>query len=337
MRKRGPKSSADKERSADGARAAQYVRMSTEHQKYSTENQAEAIRRYAEQRGIEIVRTYADEGRSGLKFDDREAIQRLMADVENGRADFGKILVYDVSRWGRFQDVDEGAYLEHICTRAGITVHYCAEQFENDGSLSATIIKNMKRAMAGEYSRELSAKTFAGHCRLASLGFRQGAVAGFGLRRRVLDERRQVRGDLQRGQYKYLQSDRVILVPGPEDEVLTVQRMYRLFVEERQSERRIAALLNQEGVKTDLGRRWAPSTVREVLTNEKYLGNNVYSRTSFKLRQKRTLNPPRRLYARMAPSPQSLITSCFRPLARSSRNGTAVLPTRKCSNLSRLS
>ena len=38
-------------------RAAQYVRMSTEHQQYSTNNQADKIREYAEKRGIEIVRT----------------------------------------------------------------------------------------------------------------------------------------------------------------------------------------------------------------------------------------------------------------------------------------
>lgn len=49
-------------------RAAQYVRMSTEHQQYSTDNQALAIARYARQRGYEIVRTYADEGKSGLNL-----------------------------------------------------------------------------------------------------------------------------------------------------------------------------------------------------------------------------------------------------------------------------
>ena len=45
-------------------RAAQYVRMSTDHQRYSTENQAEAIQAYADAHGMEIVRTYADEGKS---------------------------------------------------------------------------------------------------------------------------------------------------------------------------------------------------------------------------------------------------------------------------------
>ncbi len=68
-------------------RAAQYVRMSTEHQKYSTDNQAAAIRRYAEKRGYEIVRTYADEGKSGLRLDGRDALQTLLDDVESGRAD----------------------------------------------------------------------------------------------------------------------------------------------------------------------------------------------------------------------------------------------------------
>ena len=54
--------------SAGGVRAAQYVRMSTEHQQYSTDNQSDKIRDYAEKRGIEIVRTYADEGKSGLSI-----------------------------------------------------------------------------------------------------------------------------------------------------------------------------------------------------------------------------------------------------------------------------
>lgn len=48
-------------------RAVEYVRMSTEHQQYSTENQADKIREYAARRGIEIVRTYTDAGKSGLR------------------------------------------------------------------------------------------------------------------------------------------------------------------------------------------------------------------------------------------------------------------------------
>src|SRR5690349_10172095 len=201
-------------------RAAEYVRMSAEHQRYSTENQADAIRRYAAQRAIEIVRTYADQGKSGLSLGGRDALKQLIEDVQIGRADFETILVYDVSRWGRFQDADESAYYEYICRRAGISVQYCAEQFDNDGSPTATIIKSVKRAMAGEYSRELSVKVFAGHCRLIGLGFRQGGMAGYGLRRQLIDEQRQPKGELARGTQKSLQTDRVGLVPGPGLEVV---------------------------------------------------------------------------------------------------------------------
>jgi DNA invertase Pin-like site-specific DNA recombinase len=108
-------------------RAAQYVRMSTEHQKYSTENQADIIAQYAESRGFEVVRTYEDSGKSGLRLDGRQSLQQLIFDVRSGAADFSTILVYDVSRWGRFQDTDESAYYEFICREIGITVQYCAE------------------------------------------------------------------------------------------------------------------------------------------------------------------------------------------------------------------
>ena len=146
-------------------RAAQYVRMSTEHQQYSTNNQADKILEYAQRRNIEIVRTYADEGKSGLSLGGRASLQKLIADVETGVADFTLVLVYDVSRWGRFQDADEAAFYEYKLKRKGILVAYVAEQFENDGSPVSTIVKGVKRAMAREYSRELSATVFAGHCR----------------------------------------------------------------------------------------------------------------------------------------------------------------------------
>lgn len=228
-------------------RAAEYVRMSTEHQQYSTENQADILRSYAAARGIEIVRTYADEGRSGLRIDGRDALKALISDVESGRADFQIILVYDVSRWGRFQDADESAYYEYICKRAGIAVHYCAEQFENDGSPVSTIVKGVKRAMAGEYSRELSSKVFIGQCRLIELGFRQGGPPGLGLRRMLIDQSGKQKAVLARGEQKSLQTDRVVLTLGPDAEIDVVRRVYRLFVHDAQAEAQIAKALNAEG------------------------------------------------------------------------------------------
>lgn len=88
--------------------------MSTDHQKYSTEKQAEALQRYAAQRGIEIVCTYADERKSRLRIDGHDALKRLIDDVQSGATDYTAILVHDVSRWGRFQDADESALRIHL-------------------------------------------------------------------------------------------------------------------------------------------------------------------------------------------------------------------------------
>jgi DNA invertase Pin-like site-specific DNA recombinase len=272
--------------------AAQYVRMSTEHQQYSTENQADVILRYAKGHGMEIVRTYSDAGKSGLNLSGRGGLRELLKDVEKGQADYRVILVYDISRWGRFQDADESAYYEYVCKRADVRVHYCAEQFENDGSLPSSLLKTMKRTMAGEYSRELSVKVFAGQCRLIELGFRQGGPAGYGLRRQLVDRDRSPKEILSRGEQKSIQTDRIILIPGPENEVRVVREIYDLFTRERKLEREIASLLNSRGLLTDLNRPWTRATVHQILSNPKYAGGNVYNRRSFKLKRKRVNNPP---------------------------------------------
>jgi DNA invertase Pin-like site-specific DNA recombinase len=74
-------------------RAAQYVRMSTDMQKYSIENQKTLIALYAASKGIEIVKTYSDEGKSGLSIKGRVGLQQLLRDVRDGNADFGTVLV----------------------------------------------------------------------------------------------------------------------------------------------------------------------------------------------------------------------------------------------------
>src|SRR5581483_3030346 len=271
---------------------AAYVRMSTEHQQYSTENQLERIREYAVRRGMEIIRTFADEGKSGLSVKGRESLRQMIGEVESGKANFKSILVYDVSRWGRFQDADESGYYEYICKRAGIAVHYCAEQLENDGSPTSNIIKSVKRSMAGEYSRELSTKVFQGACRLIQLGFKQGGTAGFGLRRMLIDQTGNPKGVLKIGEQKSLQTDRVVLAPGPEEEQETVRWIYRTFLDDGRTEREIADQLNAREILTDLGRQWTRGTVHQILTNEKYIGNNLYHRTSCKLKCKHVVNPP---------------------------------------------
>lgn len=273
--------------------AAAYVRMSTEHQQYSTENQLDTIKLYAAANSLEITKVYRDTGKSGLRLEGRQSLIQLFKDVEEGVAEFSVILVYDVSRWGRFQDPDLAASFEVRCRQAGVAVHYCAEQFANDGSPVSNIVKNLKRMMAGEYSRELSVKVFAGQSRLIQMGFRQGGIAGYGLRRQLVDLSGHPKGELAFGEHKSIQTDRVKLVPGPASEVRVVQWIYSQFVESGYSESEIADQLNQSRGQAEVDRLWSRGSIHEILTNEKYIGNNVWNRSSFKLKNEHVQNPPR--------------------------------------------
>ena len=276
---------------SNAVRAASYVRMSTEHQRYSVHNQADGIAAYASEHSLDLVKTYADEGRSGLTIKGRPGLKRLITDVQTRPIGFEVLLVYDVSRWGRFQDTDESAFYEFLCRSNGVRVVYCAEPFDNDGSPLSTILKSVKRAMAAEFSRELSEKVFRGQCRVVRMGFRQGGAAGYGLRHQVMSDSGAPKAVLKAGERKSVQSDRCILVPGPPEEVATVQRIFKLFLAGA-GETAIADRLNREGMLTERGVQWTNHVVHRILTNEKYVGHNVFNRKSRKLKRPTVCNPP---------------------------------------------
>lgn len=270
--------------------AALYVRASTENQNYSTDHQESALREYAAQHDFEVVRIYRDEGRSGLTLDGRNGLLKLLNDVQSGQAAYVAVLVYDVSRWGRFQDVDESAYYEYACRKAGIIVSYCAEPFTNDGSPLATLLKGLKRAMAAEYSRELSAKVFRAQCRLTAAGFKQGGSAGYGLRRQCLSADGRPPRLLEIGERKSLPTDRVGFVHGPSDEVAVVRRIFEMCTSKQMPDTRIADVLNSEGLKNQYGRSWSSHNVKAILTNEKYAGTLIFNRSTQRLRSSRRPN-----------------------------------------------
>jgi DNA invertase Pin-like site-specific DNA recombinase len=225
-------------------KAAEYLRSSTCLQPYSIDAQRRVIREYADRNGFAITRTYVDQGRSGLTLSGRPGLSELLSDVAYGRCEYGAILVYDVSRWGRFQDADEAAHYEFLCRAVGVPVHYCAESFVSNGELSAFILKSLRRTMAAEYSRELSEKCFRGQKRISEMGFRTGGPSGYGLSRVAISEdgaRTQV---LRSGELKSISSDRVILVPGPPEEVDAVRKIFAMASEGGLGYTAIASQLN---------------------------------------------------------------------------------------------
>lgn len=271
-------------------KGAVYIRMSTEVQTESPENQERQIRAYAAQYGIEIVKVYADLGVSGMTAEKREQFQTLIDDVEQGRNAYNIVLYLDESRWGRFVDSREAEYHRMRLERKNVICQSCEKALALTSNIADRIMTLLRDESASDYCRQLSQKVWVGQCNLVTKGFRQGGVAGFGLRRMLLDETGKPKQELTIGQRKSLLTERVILVPGPEEERKLVLWIYEKFISGA-SETEIATTLNAQGICNHFGRPWSRGTVCEVLTNEKYIGNNLFNRTSGKMKSKARPNP----------------------------------------------
>lgn len=258
-------------------KAAQYLRMSSDSQRYSLANQADVIRSYAELHGFEITRTYEDAGRSGVTIERRPGLALLLSDVVSGSPPFATILVLDVSRWGRYQDPDEAAHYEFLCRAAGVRVQYCAEGF--DDGFAGSIMKQIKRVMAGEYSRELSEKIRQGIRRQAMLGHAHGGPCPFGLQRREFRHDGCEGRVLLRGERKSRPDRTVRLERGPDHEVATVGSIFDAYVRRRQGPHEIARELAAAGVTWSDGLPWTAKRVSHTLKMDLLAGRRLIGRT----------------------------------------------------------
>ncbi|WP_076738037.1 recombinase family protein [Cronobacter sakazakii] len=273
-------------------RVAQYLRMSTDHQQYSLHNQSEYIKDYAEKNNMEIAYTYDDAGKSGVSIIGRHSLQQLLSDVEQKKIDIQAVLFYDVSRFGRFQNSDEAAYYSFLFERNGVDLIYCSEPIPTkDFPLESSVILNIKRSSAAYHSRNLSEKVFIGQVNLIKLGYHQGGMAGYGLRRLLVDENGIAKEILGFRKRKSIQTDRVILIPGPKNEINIVNSIYDLFIDDNMPEFIIAERLNEQNIPAENGTLWTRAKIHQILTNKKYIGNNIYNKTSSKLKSRLVKNP----------------------------------------------
>lgn len=265
--------------------AAEYVRMSDEKQQYSIKNQQDAIREYADAHGFKIIKTYADPDRTGVEASRRTALQELLKDVTSGHTGYKAILVYDVSRWGRFQNNDEGAHYEFLCQRSGIPLHYCAEPFSNDGTATSSLLKALKRSMAAEFSRELGEKVHRGKDHLFQLGFWVGGKPPFGYRRMMVSADGTRKQLMQKGEYKNIKTDRSILVLGPPSERKCIRLIFSMAAQGHGATA-ISRELNKRGMFRTDAKPWQPCSVQYIFKNPRYYGCDVRNRTSHRLQGK---------------------------------------------------
>ena len=91
-------------------RAIAYFRCSLQDgQKNSISIQQIHVRRWAHERGIEIVHEFCDIGHSGLDSDEPPAFTEMLDEWIKPRSDFGYVLCFDANRLGRFPASDSSA------------------------------------------------------------------------------------------------------------------------------------------------------------------------------------------------------------------------------------
>lgn len=278
-------------------RAAQYVRVSDAQQRYSLETQRELIAAFAAREGFQIVATYCDEAKSGVTLRGRDGLKALIRDVLTG-PDFEAILVTDVSRWGRFQDPDEAAHYEFLCRRAGVPILYCAEVFDNSGGQASSILKNVKRVMAAEFSRQLSDLTRMAIRRVSAQGQCPGGPSPYGFAKEVVDRNTGRVRPLAAGQRKQRRSDQLRFAWGPADEVATVRRIFRDYARDGLNVIEIVRNLTAEGSRYREGLPWTGNRVRAVLDCELAIGIFTFGKTRTRFGQRDAI-PDRTTWSRV--------------------------------------
>lgn len=274
-------------------RAVAYYRHSAQdRQENSVSLQQEQVREWAEKNGVEIVQEFADRGKSGLTAEGRDGFNDMVENWVKGRSDFQYVLCLDVSRWGRFQDIDLSATYSAECKKHGKLVVYTSIGKPREDDPLYPVYVQFERFRAAQYSKELSDKVFRGCVRIVQQGYWAGGKPPYGLNRLLLSETREPVQVLDPGERKSIQNQRVTLTAGNDSEVGTVRRIFGQFTEGGHSEDAVAEGLNHDGIAAPGGGEWNASKVRHVLTNEVYTGTLVYNRTTQKLKTPSRANPP---------------------------------------------
>jgi len=258
-------------------RAAVYLRVSTGRQSASLALQRRELERYAASQSFDIVAVYEDVGKSGVTLERRSGLSRLLFDVVRGNANFARVLVLDISRWGRFQDPDEAAHYEFVCRNHGVSVTYCRDMVSvgPPGQLA----KQVKRVMAADYIRQISDRTRRGKRRAAEAGRAPGAWPRYLVDRQIIEADGAPGPVLRCGDFRSHPLQALRLVPATGERPLVVGRIFRMFVEGGRSMADIAATLSDEGMFWTDGSHWTRRRIARILRDPLSKGLQHYGRS----------------------------------------------------------
>lgn len=244
--------------------AAGYVRMSTDDQEGSPEQQREAIIKYADQNGYKITCWFEDLGISGDRTDKRIGFQRMIA--AGSAKEFGAILCWDQDRFGRFDMIEAGRWIYPL-RQAGVHLATVTGGRMDWETLAGRLVYSVQQEGKNQYLRDLSKNVTRGMDKLASEGKWCTGVPPFGY---VVD------------------ADQRLQLGEPED-VAMVKEIFARYLR-GESTRQLSQWLQQRGVTGPKGKPWTATGIGSMLKNERYLGYLVHNqRTSSKYKD--TSNP----------------------------------------------
>ena len=232
-------------------KAAAYVRMSTDRQDTSPEQQREEISALAERHNLKIVRWYADEGISGDKTKKRLDFQRMLVDGQTG--EFDTILCWDQDRFGRFDSIEAGHWI-HPLREKDVVLITVTDGVIDWSEMSGRIVYQVKQEGKHQYLRDLSNNVTRGMEKLARNGLWVSGKPPLGY---------------------VVGPDRHLKLDSPKH-VATVRRIFEEYLSGK-STRSIAADLSIDGILSPKGKQWTATGISGVLKNTKYLGHLTYN------------------------------------------------------------
>lgn len=262
--------------------AVGYVRCSTLMQEDSPEQQKKEIQAFAETKGYSIVEWYEDFGKSGTTFEQRPEFQRLKSRIDQ-KPNFGAVICYDESRWGRSIDSEENTFWRVYFRQRSVAILLVHTSVDQTNEF-APMLSAFEGVQASQYSKKLSELTLRGAKNNGI--YSSGGTAAYGYRRLAVNLKLGTERELAQSEWCTRGQEKVRLIPGDEREIEIVRYMF---------ERRalgvacvlIAKELNEKNVPCpkrgkwkNLDQKWSAGTIKSMIENPVFYGARVYNRYS---------------------------------------------------------
>ena len=230
-------------------KAVIYARFSSDMQREeSIDAQVRAITEYAKNKNINIIKIYADEAKSATT-DDRPQFLQMIEDSKNCLFDI--IIVHKLDRFSRNR-YDSAIYKRKLQLN-GIRLISVLENL--DDSPESIILESVLEGMNEYYSANLAREVMKGQKENAYNCKHNGGMPPLGYK---------VNDDLT---YSI-----------DEKTAPAVHIIYQMYID-GYGYTKIAERLNNEGYRTQTGRKFSRHSMYGILRNEKYTGTYVFNRT----------------------------------------------------------